>query len=103
MPTTILVEPDTRARLKQFGTHGMTYDDILNRLMDQVEKDAFFADLKRRLTSSDPKTWVSLDDLDENFEPKVRAGRARRASKASADRKTASSRRAPGVRRRPSK
>lgn len=103
MPTTILVEPDTRARLKTFGIHGMTYDDILRALMDRVEREEFFAELKRRLTSSDPKTWVTLDELDEDFEPKVRSGGPRRAAKASPDRKTAAPRRSPRARRRPSK
>ena len=37
MPTTLTVDPAVRARLKGFGTHGMTYNDILTRLMDEAE------------------------------------------------------------------
>lgn len=94
MPTTLTVDPAVRDRLKKFGTHGMTYNDILTRLMDNAEKTEFFDEIRRRLNESEPAGWVSLDDLDEELEPKVRAQRSGRASPRSAARKTRAPQRA---------
>ncbi|MBI4415844.1 MAG: hypothetical protein HY557_02540 [Euryarchaeota archaeon] len=35
--TTIKIAPATRDRLKAFGRKGETYDQLLNRLLDQVQ------------------------------------------------------------------
>lgn len=61
-PTTLSVEPKTRDRLRTFGHAGMSYDEILRRLMDQVDKERFLASLHRQ---ADQETgWVELDDFD---------------------------------------
>ena len=36
--STILLEKSTRKRLSSFGRHAETYDDIINRVLDEVEK-----------------------------------------------------------------
>lgn len=36
--TTISLKVETKERLKKFGEMGMSYDDLLNRLMDSFEK-----------------------------------------------------------------
>lgn len=38
MITTIKLESETRDRLKKFGNKGKTYNQILNDLMDAVER-----------------------------------------------------------------
>ena len=38
--TTIPVSKKVRERLKKYGNKGETYDELLNRLLDEVEKDA---------------------------------------------------------------
>ena len=81
MATTLTVDPAVRLRLKTFGTHGMTYNEILTRLMDEAEKNEFFSRLRMELRTSDRSTWVSLDDLDEDLQPKASARGARRPAK----------------------
>jgi len=34
--TTIKIAPETRDRLKAVGKKGETYDDLLNRLLDEI-------------------------------------------------------------------
>ena len=36
--TTISIDEETRDELKQYGVKGDTYDDILNKLMEQVDE-----------------------------------------------------------------
>ena len=36
--TTISIDEETRDELKQHGVKGDTYDDILNKLMEQVDE-----------------------------------------------------------------
>ena len=36
--TTISIDEDTRERLKKHGVKGDTYDDILNKLMEQADE-----------------------------------------------------------------
>lgn len=62
MATTIAVDSETRDRLRTFGHAGMTYDEILRRLMDGVERDRFIEDLNRRADKE--SDWVELDDFD---------------------------------------
>lgn len=62
VPTTISVDPGTRDRLRTFGHAGMSYDEILQRLMDQVDRERFLATLHRQ---ADGETeWVELADFD---------------------------------------
>jgi hypothetical protein len=58
--TTIPVDSAIRDRLRTYGHAGMTYNEILRRLMDEVDRDAFVAEMRRR---ADPvKNWIDLDD-----------------------------------------
>ena len=60
--TTIPLSPKVRDRLKTYGTMGDTYNDILSRMMDEIERAALIARL--RMEKDDPATeWVSLEDL----------------------------------------
>jgi hypothetical protein len=36
---TIKIEPETRDRIKKLGRKGETYDEIINRVFDQVPMD----------------------------------------------------------------
>jgi hypothetical protein len=63
MGTTINIEPTIRDRLKSYGTAGETYNDILTRLMDNMEREAFFADVRRIAALPDP-AFVDLDDME---------------------------------------
>ncbi|MGB0652223.1 MAG: hypothetical protein ACPGQL_03395 [Thermoplasmatota archaeon] len=63
MATTIALAPATRDRLQTFGHAGATYDDILQALMDQVEKDRFVAQM--HAIADDPATvWIDEEDVD---------------------------------------
>jgi hypothetical protein len=44
--TTIAVPPTTRDRLQAFGRKGMSYAQILERLMDSVDRTRYLADLE---------------------------------------------------------
>lgn len=60
--TTIALDPKTRDRLRTFGHAGMSYDEILQRLMDEVDMERFVAEMHR---IADAETdWVELDDFD---------------------------------------
>lgn len=60
--TTIAVDPGVRDRLKGYGLAGDTYDDILARLMDNMDREAFFAQARRVLRDPDVR-WTDIDDL----------------------------------------
>ncbi|MDP2218184.1 MAG: hypothetical protein Q8J68_12975 [Methanolobus sp.] len=60
-PTTIPTTKVVRDRLKSYGQKGETYSDILERLMDKVDKDEFMDRMYRRLEEKDQ--FVSLDEL----------------------------------------
>lgn len=62
MPTTIAVDPKTRDRLRMFGHAGMSYDEILQRLMDAADKDRFLRELHQK--ADDESDWVELDAFD---------------------------------------
>jgi hypothetical protein len=60
--TTIALDPRTRDRLRTFGHAGMSYDEILQALMDQVDRDRFITEMHRQ---ADAETdWVELDAFD---------------------------------------
>ena len=50
-----------RDRLKTYGQKGDTYTNILERLMDAVDKEEFMGRLYKRLEENDQ--FVSLDEL----------------------------------------
>ncbi len=59
--TTIPVSRRIRDRLKTYGSMGETYNDILARMMDEVEREQFLARLRKEI--DDPETeWVDLED-----------------------------------------
>lgn len=60
--TTIPLSTVVRDRLKSYGSMGDTYNDILTRMMDEIERAAFIARL--RMERDDPETeWVTLEEL----------------------------------------
>ncbi|HEX9816677.1 MAG TPA: hypothetical protein VGB18_06835 [Candidatus Thermoplasmatota archaeon] len=63
MTATIAIPEDVRDRLKTFGHAGMTYPDILQALMDRVERDDFVRDLRQQYKTTPRKSYVDLDDL----------------------------------------
>jgi hypothetical protein len=59
--TTIPLDTSVRDRLKGYGRKGMTYNDILTRLMDEVELEAFIQQVQRE---ADAEThWVPAEEL----------------------------------------
>ncbi|MCJ7505707.1 hypothetical protein MUP05_04485 [Candidatus Bathyarchaeota archaeon] len=61
MATTILVEKETRERLRSLGKKGETYDQILKRLMVLAEYEEFTEMQYQRL--KDKEAFVSLDEI----------------------------------------
>jgi hypothetical protein len=59
--TTIPVSKDVRDRLKQYGMKGETYNDILKRLMDEVDYESFMERQYKRL--GEKEKFVSLDEI----------------------------------------
>ena len=59
--TTIPIDSAVRDRLKGFGTMGMTYTQILQELMDKVERDRFLDEIRHRAATN--RNWTRLDDL----------------------------------------
>jgi acetate kinase len=45
--TTIAIPPQTRDRLRRYGAKGMSYAQILNRMMDELDRDRFVAEMRR--------------------------------------------------------
>lgn len=45
--TTIAIPPKTRDRLRRYGTKGMSYGQILDRMMDELERERFVAEMRR--------------------------------------------------------
>lgn len=64
MVTTLTVDPKIRDRLKRYGHAGMTYNDILQALMDRIDEQEFLADMRRRAEAADAaRSWVDLKDV----------------------------------------
>jgi len=59
--TTILVEKETRERLRLFGRKGETYDQILRRLMSIAEYEGFMEKQYERL--KDREAFIALDEI----------------------------------------
>lgn len=57
IPTTKMI----RDRLKSYGQKGETYSDILERLMDTVDKEEFMDRMYRRL--EEKEKFISLDEI----------------------------------------
>jgi len=63
MATSIPLGGPVRDRLRTYGTAGMTYDEILTRLMDEVDRKAFLEETRRRLSRLTDKDLVDLEDI----------------------------------------
>ncbi|MBW3583560.1 MAG: hypothetical protein KY455_10725 [Euryarchaeota archaeon] len=61
--TTIPIDPRIRDRLRTFGIAGETYNEILERLMDESAERAFTAELYRIYKETPEDAWVDLEDL----------------------------------------
>lgn len=59
--TTIPLDSQQRDRLKQYGTMGMTYTQIIKELLDKVERDKFLDEIRHRAATN--KRWTRLVDL----------------------------------------
>ncbi len=59
--TTIPITKEVRDMLKSYGFKGETYDNILRRIMKQVDIEDFMERQYRRLQEKDK--FVSLDEI----------------------------------------
>lgn len=57
--TSIPLDSSTRDRLRTYGSKGMDYDEILRRLMDEVDRERFVAQQRRRASEDE---FVPLED-----------------------------------------
>jgi hypothetical protein len=64
MATSIPLDGDVRDRLRTYGNAGMTYNDILTRLMDEVDRRTFVEETRRRLQRLKDKDLVDLEDIE---------------------------------------
>lgn len=63
MTATLSVPEEVRDRLKTFGHAGMTYAEILTRLMDRFEQEEFVRELRRQYAETPREDYVDLEDL----------------------------------------
>lgn len=63
MGTTINILPPLRDRLKTYGHSGETYNDILKRLMDNMDRDAFLRKAREVREHPERFEWVDLEEL----------------------------------------
>ncbi len=61
--TTIQVDGRTRDRIRALGLAGMTYDDIINRVLDATDRQTFLAAEQDKLLHPGRYAWTDLDDL----------------------------------------
>lgn len=61
--TTIALDTDTRDHLKRFGTHGETYDQILDRLMGEAERHGFYEEVRRIQANHDDIKWLTHEEV----------------------------------------
>lgn len=62
--TTIPLDSKVRDRLRSYGTAGMSYTDIIQRLLDERERDDFIREMQRLADEADATgSWVGLEDL----------------------------------------
>lgn len=60
--TTVALDTRTRDRLKRFGSHGETYDQIIDRLMGEAERHAFYEQVRRIQANHDKIPWLTDDE-----------------------------------------
>ena len=63
MGTTISLDGAVRDRLRLYGTAGMTYNEILTRLMDAIDRREFMEEARRRLQGLTDKDLVDLEGV----------------------------------------
>ena len=63
MTATIALPEAVRDRLKTFGHAGMTYPEILQALMDRVEREDFVRELRKQYLTTPRRDYVDLDEL----------------------------------------
>jgi hypothetical protein len=62
--TTIPIDSSVRDRLRSYGTAGMSYTAIVQRLLDERERDDFVHEIQRLADAADAEgSWVDLEDL----------------------------------------
>lgn len=61
--TTIQLDAATRDRIRAHGLAGMTYDDIINRVLDATDRERFLAAERRKILHPEAYAWTDLDDL----------------------------------------
>ncbi len=61
--TTIQVNGKTRDRIRAHGLAGMTYDEIINRLLDATDRERFLAAERDKILNPEKYDWIDLDDL----------------------------------------
>lgn len=61
--TTIQVDAATRDRLRAHGLAGMTYDDIINRVLDGTDRQELLAAQRDKILHPEAYEWTDLDDL----------------------------------------
>ena len=59
--TTISIDPAVRDRLKTFCGGGMSYSETLSLVLDRIEREDFFAQLRR---DADDPDYPWLDELE---------------------------------------
>lgn len=62
MATTVALSENTRDKLKSFGRKGDTYDDIIRRMMEIVDRELYLDEVYRRL--EEKEKFVPLDELE---------------------------------------
>ena len=62
MATTIAVTETMRDRLKTYGIKGETYNQILERILNLIERKTYLAEVYKRL--GEKSEFVSLDRLE---------------------------------------
>jgi len=58
--TSLSVRPKTLRRLRAYKVGGMTYDDVLNELMDGQPTEAFWKEHRRRLKEEEDLPWEDV-------------------------------------------
>ena len=61
--TTISVSARTRDKLKTYGMKGDTYDKIITRILEKIDREEFLEECYQRLSEKNKFIKVSLDEL----------------------------------------
>mgnify|MGYP001588095309 CR=1 FL=1 len=60
--TSLSLKPSTLRRLRAYKVAGMSYDDVLNDLMDEQPTAAFWKEHERRLREEDSIPWEEVKE-----------------------------------------